>query len=192
MPKGVYDRTKCAKKVALTYKDNFWSKKRVENNMTANDIAELLGIKVKTASAYFTGQSMPSDDLIKDLCDYFEVDFISGKREFDIAHKKYDALHKRELKLSAKTKKKIEEAKKEEPAWDDEQTPVEKVAEEIAEVVAIKTDKVMEAVYKKLCYEDYKALMRFVVLNENADIEKWLYTKVDYDTFKEIEKILGE
>ena len=192
MPKGIYDRKKGGRKVALTYKDNFWSKRRVEYNVTIDEIAELLHINQKTASAYFTGQCKPHDDQIKTLCEFFDVDIIEGTREFYKAYKSYDSSRKRELKLSAKTKKKIEEATKEEPAWNDEPTPVEKVAEEIAEAVAIKTDKVMEAVYKKLCYEDYKALMRFVVLNENADIEKWLYTKVDYDTFKEIEKILGE
>lgn len=92
-------------KAPYTMKDNFWSKKRVENKMTITEVAELIGESDKTVSAYFTGFLMPHDIAIKNLCELFSVDFETGKLEFQHAHKRYKAEHQRTLKYTARKKK---------------------------------------------------------------------------------------
>lgn len=188
MPKDCYRRTKKVNKPALTFKDNFWSRKRVEQNVKVKEIAELLGINYKTASAYLTGQAMPHEEYIKTLCEYFDVDLIEGTREFDKAYKSYDAERRRSLKLSAKTKRKIEEKIKPEPKFE-EPTSTEDVTEKIAE----RSDKLFEAVYGNLKdYKEYKAFVEYLVMHSDADVLEWLYWKVDYKTFKKVEQILEE
>lgn len=92
-------------KSPYTMKDNFWSRKRVENKMTIAEIAELIGESDKTVSAYFTGFLMPHDNSIENLCELFSVDFATGKLEFQHAHRSYKAEHQRTLKYTARKKK---------------------------------------------------------------------------------------
>ena len=154
----------------------------------------MLDTKSTTTNAYFTGQLVPSEEKVKTLCEYFDVDIVTGTREFLNAHKEYDRKHDRTLVMSAKTKEKIEKAKKPEPKWDelnDEPTLVEKVSEAITE----RTDKIMEAVYKHVSYRDYCDLMRelFMDLNGTFDLKAWLYGKVkDFETYSSILKKLEE
>lgn len=195
MPKGYYERKKGIKRPAVTFSNNFWSKKRVEQNITMKEIAELLGIKVKTASSYFTGQALPPESLIMKLCDFFDVDTIEGEREFINAHKAYDAMHKRTLILSAKTQSKIKEATKistdRTPTLEEEPTLAEQVAKEIYEKEEQRKDKLFEVVYGKL--DCWKAFKEFAILiNRNADVREWLYGKVDFDTYEKVKKILEE
>ena len=182
-------------KPALTYKENFWSKKRVEQNVKISDIATLLEIKPKTASAYFTGQSVPHNDQIATLCEYFNVDPIEGEREFYNAHKTYDAERKRTLVLSAKTKRTITEATKRPnnntPTLEEDTTFVEQVAKEIYEKEEQRKDKLFEAVYGKLdCWKTFKEFAIFV--SRNVDVREWLYGKVDFETYEKVKKILEE
>lgn len=74
---------------AHTRVDNFWSKLRVDKNITVREIAEMLGMKEKAISAYFTGFIMPDEDTVRELCELFEVDFNTGYLEFQHAHKNY-------------------------------------------------------------------------------------------------------
>lgn len=195
MPKGHYERKKGIKKPAVTFSNNFWSKKRVEQNITMKEIAEFLGIKVKTASAYFTGQALPPERLIMKLCDFFDVNPIEGEREFINAHRAYDATHNRTLILSARTQSKIKEATKistdSTPTLEEEPTLAEQVAKEIYEKEEQRKDKLFEVVYGKLdCWKTFKEFAIFI--NRNADVREWLYGKVDYDTYEKVKKILEE
>lgn len=104
-----------------TFKDNFWSKLRVERELTVKELATLCGVNEKSMSTFFTGQCMPDDIIVKDLCDYFGVDFNQGQLEFQHAHLKYRAERSRKLMYSAK-KKKVK------------QEDVCEIAEEVAEV----------------------------------------------------------
>lgn len=92
-------------KAPYTRKDNFWSKKRVENKMTIVEIADLIGENEKTVSCYFSGFLMPHDTSIKSLCELFSVDFETGKLEFQHAHTRYKAEHKATIKYTARKKK---------------------------------------------------------------------------------------
>ena len=61
-------------KNSYAFKDNFWSKKRVEGNYKISDMAELLECPYSSAGAIFGGKSMPSEEQIKKLCEFFNVD----------------------------------------------------------------------------------------------------------------------
>ena len=94
-----------SKKAPHTFKDNFWSKLRVERELTVKELATLCGVNEKIMSTFFTGQCMPDDIIVKDLCEYFGVDFNQGQLEFQHAHAKYRAERSRKLMYSAKKKK---------------------------------------------------------------------------------------
>ena len=79
------------KEYAKSYKDNFWSRKRVEADITLRELADVLKIKPNTLDTYFTGCAMPKDEVIKAICDWFGVPEIEGRREFLKARKAYDA-----------------------------------------------------------------------------------------------------
>lgn len=92
-------------KSAYARKDNFWSKTRVENNVTLKEVAVAIGQNEKIVASYFSGFLMPHDAQIKGICDLFDVPFSKGKLEFENAHSKYKAEHGAKLKYSAKKKK---------------------------------------------------------------------------------------
>lgn len=81
-------------------KVNFWNALRVDKNIRYKDLAELFDNGVSTWGKYFSGQIMPSDDVIEKLCDLFDVPFEKGKEEFEIAHAEWvssDHKGKREM-----------------------------------------------------------------------------------------------
>lgn len=91
------------RKAAHAFKDNFWSKQRVEKGFTIKEIAELLGKHDTLVGMYFSGQQMPADNTIRELCDLFGVDFTTGQLEFQHAHRNWKAEHKVTLVSSAKS-----------------------------------------------------------------------------------------
>lgn len=92
-------------KAPYARKDNFWSKKRVDNKLTVAEVASAIGENDKTVSAYFTGLLMPHDATVRRMCDLFDIEFSKGKLEFENAHSKYKAEHSPSLKFSARQKK---------------------------------------------------------------------------------------
>lgn len=154
-------------KCAITYKDNFWSKTRVDNNVRLREIGDLLGVSRATAGAYFTGFIMPSEDKIETLCEFFDVDLRIGTREFDKIHKAYDTEEKKTLKYSAKSKQiDIDTVIKSADADNTPQIEPDTVPE-------IKSD------------NDIKSPSP-----ETTDVLRLLYGKCDYDTFRSIEAML--
>ena len=154
---------------AHTFKDNFWSKLRVERNLTTKEIADYLGEGEKKTSAYFTGFLLPDDNTIRQLCDLFDVDFNTGNLEFQHAHRQYVAEHKRTLKSSAKTTTKQNKA--------------------------INTvDDVIESLYGNLSCKEFIDIYELVKGNGSSDIDprRIIYNKVDYDTYNRINDIMSK
>lgn len=189
---------------ARTYKDNFWSKKRVEHNVKTEEIADLLGIKYKTASAYFTGQAVPHEEQIKTLCDFFNVDIVEGTREFENAHKHYDAEGKRTMKMTA-TPKKTKTTPITETSIFDLVPPEEKIsadslttgtmpAEECKDC-CIEPEKDYTSVVKllydsgKVDFETYNEFIDHLMLEGEEEAKKFIFDHVNYDLFI---KILNE
>lgn len=175
---------------AFTFKDNFWSKKRVEQNVSIQDVAELLNINVKTASSYFTGQQCPHEEQIKIICDFFDVDVIEGTREFINAHKKYDATHKRVLTASAKKPKESKKVKAAESTDTANETDIIIPKDTPIKVVGFTDNrKVIEKIlYGTLSYDDFELFK--ARLDGVGDPLELIYDKVDYRTFRRVEKAL--
>ena len=184
MPKGHYERK--GQYPAKTYKDTFWSKKRIDNNILIKDLAEMFGVSRSSMGAYFTGYLVPPEPLIDTLCEYFGVDKIEGTREFIKAHKEYDAeCNERTLKASAKKPK---ERKEEKPTT--QAKPVVEVEQPIEEKKGMtdteKIETVKKLAYGKVSYDDFSGMDSLSV----DKVEETVYGKVDYVTFKTVERIL--
>lgn len=67
-------------------KHNFWNSLRVERNIRYRDLADLYGGSISKWGGYFSGRFVPSDDDIAELCSLFDVNFDTGKAEFEKAH----------------------------------------------------------------------------------------------------------
>lgn len=66
--------------------DTFWSKKRIENNLSIKDLGEMIGASYTQTSKYLTGQQIPPEPMLKKLCDLFDVNYDVGLTEANIAH----------------------------------------------------------------------------------------------------------
>ena len=166
-----------------TFKDTFWSRKRVENNITVVELSKLVKCSRATTGAYFTGFLMPSDDTIKILCDFFDVDFIQGKREFINAHKKYDVDYKRVVVAKAHSPKE----KKEKQVKTKEQVTTEPKKEKGMN----NAEKVREI--EKLLYNSKVPYEFFIKIKQTPfdKLEETLYSEVDYTVYKTAERILS-
>lgn len=145
-------------------KRTFWTEKRVESKLTLQDLSELTKIEYSTLNKYLTGQTMPTDEIIKQLCDLFGVDFKEGEHEF---RKAYTEWHRKHVLGK-------EESEKEE-------------AEPVKPVNYSLVEKVADIVYGKVSFEDFKALMT----GSAIDVSHF-YGKVDFETFNAIMQTIKE
>ena len=136
-------------KAPHTFKDNFWSRQRVEKGMTVREIAEVLGVREKRVGMYFSGQCLPDDQFVRDICDLFDVDFHTGNLEFQHAHRAWKAEHTRKLVSSAKkpVKKTIEPEKCENKIEEVEQGKPE-----------FNKDSVLSLLYNKVDYSVFRLI----------------------------------
>lgn len=166
-----------------TFKDNFWSLKRVEANVTIRELAETIGIKETTLGSYFTGQSMPKQEIVYALCDWFGVEYIKGEREFLKAHKAYDA-QRNGKKVKATANRGI-------GVISEEIKPITVVpVVKVDNSDVIKAEKKMainKAVYGKVSCELYNHIYEAGVDN----VLKTVYGIVDYSIYNTIENILS-
>jgi len=191
---------------AYSFKDTYWNKVRVEANIKISDIAKLLGAKYSTTGAYFSGMLMPPDEVIKTLCEFFDIDIAFGTNEFDKAHKAYDAIHKRELKYTARKKKvkatpinqpDIFEKCEEIPEPDSNETDIlteeTEVVKSSNEMVGYKTySDVMRILYGVVSYDEFNRFSSKLILEDSESALKYAYALVDFDTFKRLAKAIDE
>lgn len=173
MPKG--NRTN-PPRIPRTYKENFWSRKRVEANCTIKEIANAIGRHEKLVGMWFTGQYMPRASAIRDICNLFDVDFNEGDLAFQKAHLEWKAEHKVETKYSGVNKgKKTEkcEVKEGEPEISN-----------IAEVVL--------TLYGKISCEAFLTVYNAITSGKpsDCDIEKIIYGKVSFELYQQIIDII--
>lgn len=155
---------------ARAFKDNFWSRKRIESGFKVHDIAELLHLSDGIVGMYFTGQRVPTEDTIKKICTFFGVDIVEGTREFANAAKVWDAEVKgREAKLHSNTGVGV---------VSEEVVPITPVVVKTAQSVP---ESLLKALYKKVPYEDFKAILDGNM--SESEVLELAYDKVDFDTF---------
>lgn len=169
--------------MALTkaYKDTYWNTLRVERNIKIKEIAEYLHISLTSAGAYFSGQLMPKDLQITQLCGLFDVEFTTGKEEFRKAH----ALWKSERKRSGV---KVQSGKKDKTA--EIEITVDMTAPQFEEPSADNLD-IIKLLYGKLSYELFMSV-RGLLKNREGDVLELVYGKVSYKEFKQIQEALKD
>ena len=155
------------------FRDNFWSRKRVEAKFTIDDIAKYLGKSRAATGMYFTGQIMPPQDCIKLLCSLFGVDELEGEREFRKAVKAYDLLvAPKKAELTCNTEPVVEE--------DDAQMEFESIVEP--------NNDIFKLVYGKLSFEEFNTFFDLVAKGSNP--LELIYGKVSFDEYKAIADVL--
>lgn len=161
------------KKRPLAKKDNFWNRKRIENNIKYTELGELLHMPLSTVGSYFSGQAMPNREFIEQVCDLFGVEYTVGVLEFQHAHRAWRSNRNGKTFLRGEPPQaKLIETVEEEP------------------VIDYKT-KFLKAVYGCVSYEQYEELKHYVEV-EGADTLRYLYGKIDYDLYQRISSLLSE
>lgn len=164
------------KRGARAFKDNFWSRKRIESGFKVHEVAELLHLSDGIVGMYFTGQRVPTEDTIKKICTFFGVDIVEGTREFANAAKVWDAEVKgREAKLHSNTGVHSNAGV---GVVSEEVVPITPVVVEPAQSVP---ESLLKALYKKVPYEDFKAILDGNM--SESEVLALAYDKVDFDTF---------
>lgn len=175
MPRGIYKRhpIQCQPR---TYKDNFWSVERVKKNLKITEVADMLGYKRGKVGMWFTGQIMPTDNEVAEVCKLFEVDFNEGQLAFQKAHLEWKAEHTHTLKYAGKCPTKT--------TTKSETLSLVSSINNIAEVIL--------ALYGKLSCEAFLTVYNAVTSGkpDECDIERLLYSKVDFDTYQQIITIM--
>lgn len=72
---------------------NFIAKKRKEQNLTQEQLAEKLGVSNKTVSKWETGKCMPDYSVVKDLCAELKVtvsELMDGEEADEKSVRTYD------------------------------------------------------------------------------------------------------
>lgn len=187
----------------LAFKDTFWNRLRVENNITIKELASYLHLSDGAVGMYLTGQTMASESVIKQLCDYFSVDLLKGTQEFEKAHKAWDAEHKRTLRVkggSIPTGVKSDSKPAEKPAPEKSEVllTMDEAGVEVAKntkFVSASTEFVSTSVKKKVLKATYGKVKMDLFLeyydNAVSDPLGFFYGKVDYPVYQEIEDAIG-
>lgn len=166
-----------------TFKDTFWSKKRVEAGITIKELAEGIGVKKSTLCAYLIGVTVPKEPVIRAMCDWFGVDYIEGEREFIKAYRAYDAqTHGKSVVAVANSKKRVVEERVKSVAVNKE---VSEVAVGMSEET--KRNEITKLVYGKVSQDVYEA----VRVVEFDKLLQTVYDKVDYVVYETIRSILN-
>ena len=208
-------RGKKTPKIAYTIFNTFWSKKRVENGFKVEDIASYLNISVQTAGQYLTGQQMPPEDIIRKMCDLFDVDFNEGSLAFQHANREWTSSRGREHEVIRgprpekpatkrhRNRKKQAEGLRLYPVHTEivekpksEPVPEKPVVAKIEDLIAVKSDndvicrnKILTLLYGRV---DYDIFHRFTTDTLNDDLIRLIYNKVDLDIFLEIEALIKD
>lgn len=179
------------------YTDTFWSKKRIEKNMTIAQLAKDIGVHRVSVGKYLTGMYLPSDEIIKQFCDLFDVDFMRGKGEFFKAHQTYkvqhgkkSAVHRVEKKVDVVVDKSEVEA---EPVAEPKKFSMSNwVTKDIeVEPVAPVANQALELIYGKLSYQDFMQVFNVIHDGDYSEPMKMLYGKVDFKLFTSVERLLA-
>jgi transcriptional regulator with XRE-family HTH domain len=160
-------------------KDNFWSRKRLEVGLSIRDVAEAIHFSTGITGMYFTGQRMPTETTIKQICDLFDVDIIEGTREFVNACRFWDA----EFGVKSRLRVKPE-------VLDNYKVSSWANVDNEPEQSEIVCESVLRELYRKIPYEDFETILEGNV--GGTEVLKLAYKKVDFDTYIKLVKLIKE
>lgn len=166
--------------------DNFWNHTLIEKGSSHLKVADFLGAKRSTTSAYFSGFIMPNDDIIHKLCEHFDIDFDTGKSAFAEAFNAWGVAHADAYRKTGNTYCRIVSPKSRKTKLDSKHTSCDKKAS------ANKSDKKFiitpyaKSLYRKIPYNSFISLYDCKSVD---DVLRIIYNLVDYDVFVEIDAI---
>jgi transcriptional regulator with XRE-family HTH domain len=193
--------------------ETFWNLLRVENGLKIREIAEMTGFSIGMISNWFNGVAMPNENQIKEICKLFEVDYETGKNQFEVGYRRFHGRNDKTISTPPRTASNGEHemvAEYAKPTTDD-------YVDEVAEVLGLngdtdgniktepdvdvydtrtdeqqsKIDRILDYIYTTMnrdIYDEFKSMMaEFYNLDSLLD---WLYQNVDRKTFCAIYKII--
>lgn len=169
-------------RAAHAYRDNFWMRKRIDVGLRYSDIAEATGLCASTLNGYFSGSTMPSDNVIAIICNFFDVDEVRGKSEFIKIHEAWDSYNNRSPITCKKSRPK---ATKKAPSIE---VPIPDDTYKIAEINIT----LGKALYGKVDYDTFLKVLDAAYKSDKSSIGKILYGVLDYDTWFTVTNLLNK
>ena len=74
----------------------FWTQRRLARGVTVTTLAKQFGVCEGTMRTYFSGEHIPRESMIMQLCNYFDVDLAVGRSEFIKDHQIWEERHSAE------------------------------------------------------------------------------------------------
>ena len=177
--------------------ETFWNALRIANNVTLDELSEMTGLKVMRLSAIFTGRYRATDTENRMFCELFGVDLKKGRLEFDNGFTIYHntqfekTVENEPRKLTESTKEEIQ--KMTEKVDKPEFLIISQKAErpETSDIqFNLNIDDLLRIIYDSgdLSFDEYITLASYIktVDGDVRLIMKWIYRKVQYDTYGKI------
>lgn len=169
------------KYLPYTFKDNFWSMKRVEKKLTIKALAQKCGLPAGRVGAFLSGTAMPDDDNVRRICDVLGVDYNQGQLEFQHAVRNHRCEGRQEIVRSVRVDNLV--AKKERDA-------ARKAKREAEKARLLEAENFIKEVKLKQEKEEIEACENKLAIRK--EVLKLIYKKVDYETYSQISKILSK
>ena len=175
----------------ITRKTTFWNNLRTERNVEFKELGEFMDMSYSTICKWFTGNSVPMDKHIKTLCDFFDVDFETGKAEFIKANNEY---------VSSRSPENLDEhieVADQVMLSNDEVSDSKKDVTEILEdegfakasEVVCPESTILKMVYGKIPYDTFFKFITLVVDGTGNPLEE-IYGQVTFEEYETIRSIL--
>ena len=170
-------------------KNTFWNRQRVAKHIKLSELANLLGCGVSTLGSYFSGQHVPSEDIINQLCILLDVDPLEGTREFIKANKDWDTHRGRKAQVVLKSSASEETTTP--PCKSDEDLPkASEPCTKVSEPRMSVPESVLRILYDILPYESFEAILDGA--ESEIDLLEYVYNKVGFEEYIKIRKIVKE
>lgn len=206
----IIDNSTKSKDYTDTYKtrkrwENFWTTTRDKAGFSGKEVTDLLNIerrakgldtlKTGTVCKYFTGQSMPPEEMIIALCSIFDVDVKLGTAEFIKAYNHWHALGESTVDTSTEAEKQNMITYCNTP--DDDATfkyiPEEKCEAPEMPTKECVTEDILNKIYGNISCQDFCYIYDLISSGtDTSDIPRLMYNKVDFDTFNQIWNLWGK
>ena len=169
-------------RAAHAFRDNFWMRKRIDVGLRYSDIAEATGLRANALSRYFSGSTMPNDNAIATICNFFDVDEVRGKSEFIKIHEAWD-YHNNKSPLTCK---------KSRPKATKKASSIEVTAPDDTYKIAEINITLGKAIYGKVDYDTFLKVLDAAYKSDKSTIGEALYGVLDYDTWLTVTNLLNK